>query len=190
MRWSALLLPAAWLVQSAFAVLFDDAFQIDYHVPLLGLPQPHTTFFHQPYAQSKASLLYTLSDKAILGAVNPKDGAIVWRQVLAGPANGTNMFLRAADGQDIVVSAVNNEVAAWSASDGRLVWSRNLGKGLVHDLEILEFPDTKSDSGAKDVLLLFNNANPVVQRLDGSNGNVKWEHVDKTCVSTPLHRLW
>jgi ER membrane protein complex subunit 1 len=180
MRWLSLLAPAAWLLPSLFAVFADDAFQIDYHIPLLGLPQQHTTFFHQPYAQSKASLLYTLSDKAVLGALNPRDGAIVWRQALAESGNRTNVFLRAGDGQDTVVSAVNNEVAAWSASDGRLVWSRNLGPGVVEDLEIVELPGAKDEKAAKDVLLLYNNGNAVVQRLDGGSGNVKWEHVDRT----------
>ncbi|KAF2104264.1 DUF1620-domain-containing protein [Rhizodiscina lignyota] len=177
MRWLALLLSGAWLVEPALAVFADDAFQIDHHVPLLGLPQSHTTFFHQPYAKSKASLLYTLSDKAVLGAINPRDGAIVWRQALAGPANSSNIFLRAGDGQDVVVSGVNNNIAAWAASDGRLIWSRNLGNALVHDLEIIELPDAK---GNGDVLILYNDGHPVVQRLDGGSGNVKWEYIDKT----------
>lgn len=178
MRWPALLLPAAWLVNPALAVFADDAYVSDYHVPLLGLPQ--TSFFHQPYANSKASLLYTISDKALLGAVNPKDGAIVWRHALSASYNGSNALLAAGEGKDVVVSAVDGQVASWAAGDGRLVWSKSLGAGVTaQDLEVLQMQDAKPEESGKDVLLLYNKEGSVVQRLDGDNGKVKWEYHDK-----------
>lgn len=178
MRWSALLLPAVWLINPALAIFADDAFISDYHVPLLGLPQ--TSFFHQPYANSKASLLYSISDKAVLGAINPKDGAVVWRHALSESFNGSNAVLAAGEGKDVVVSAVDSQVASWAAGDGRLVWSKSLGNDVVaQDLEVLEMQDAQPEDAGKDVLLLFNKDGSVVQRLDGDSGKVKWEYHDK-----------
>lgn len=176
MKLQSLLAVPALLVPSVYAIFADDAYRIDYHIPLLGLPKPDTTFFQQPNALSKASLIYTLSEKGILGAVNPKDGEIVWRQAL--DANATNGFLRAGEGQDTVVSGVGKEAAAWSAADGKLVWSTSFPEGAIVDLEILEFEDGAVVNGAKDVLILAGDSTPIVRRLDGATGAVKWEFED------------
>ncbi|KAL1296677.1 hypothetical protein AAFC00_000155 [Neodothiora populina] len=173
---SALLRPAA-------AVLVDEAWNVDYHLALLGTPQEHTTSFHQPFAGSRASLLYTLSEQAVLGAVNPKDGSIVWRQPLdhasSHVANTTPSFLRAGYGQDVVVSAVNEHVAAWSAADGRQVWSHHLRDSTVKDLEILEIPGVKEELGSKDAIVLSSNAHTTtLTRLDGADGHAKWTFTD------------
>jgi len=178
MRAQVLLALTALLVPSVVAVFADDAYQIDYHHASLGLPQQHTTFFQQPYTGSKASLLYTLSEKHVLGAVNPKDGAIVWRQLLRNTANATEGLLRAGEGQDVVVSAVGNQVAAWSASDGRLAWSNSLDAEHVRDLEILEQEGSSADNGSKDVLFLSGDSVPTVRRLDGKTGDIKWSFED------------
>lgn len=182
------LLSLASLLPSAFAVFADDAYHVDYHHALLGLPQEHTTFFQQPYAGSKAALIYTLSDKLVLGAVNPKDGHIVWRQSLAS-SNATKSWLRAGEGQDIVVAAVGSQVTAWSAADGRLVWSAESLSGPVQDLEIIEIEDSEVSAGPKDVLVLFNGSTPVVSRLDGKTGQVKWSFEDERyeLLHSPLH---
>lgn len=169
----------ALLLGPAAAVFADDAYQSDYHIPLLGLPKPDTTFFHQPHAKSRASLLYTLSDRAVLGAVNPKDGTVVWRQRLPAAANTSHLFLRAGEGQDTVVSAADDYVAAWTAGDGKLAWSKKLGQGVVKDLEILEMPSASSETGAKDVLVLSGGDYGLLQRLDVDTGDVKWEYIDK-----------
>ena len=78
------------LLPSALAVFEDEAYSVDYHHELLGLPQPHTTFFHRPRKDDKATLIYTLSDLGVLGAVHPGTGKVVWRQLL-GEGDG---FLR------------------------------------------------------------------------------------------------
>src|SRR5215469_10678850 len=96
---------AACLITSVLAVFPDEAYQVDYHHALLGFPQQHTTFFHQPYPNSKASLIYTLSERGVIGAVNPKDGSIIWRQFLASDLTGSGGFLKAGEGQNIVISA-------------------------------------------------------------------------------------
>ncbi|EEP78916.1 conserved hypothetical protein [Uncinocarpus reesii 1704] len=113
----------ASVVRLACAVIADEAYQIDYHHALLGTPQAHTTFFHRPSSSSGASLLYSLSEKSILGAVNPKDGSIVWRQNLTEYSAGAGL-LRAVDGEDAVISALGSDVSAWGASDGKLLWTK------------------------------------------------------------------
>lgn len=170
---SLLLLFIPSIVHAVFA---DEAYQLDYHYPLLGIPQAHTTFFHHPSAGSKASLLYTLSQKYVLGAINPKDGAVVWRQRLGeGVSNDTNSaFLSAADGENTIYSAFKDSVRAWDATDGRLVWDRK-GTGLAKALEILT-----TDDGQGDVLELSEEGKTaLVTKLAASSGEVLWESRDE-----------
>lgn len=170
-------LAAAYLLLRTTAAVFaDEAWNVDYHYALLGQPGADTTFFHQPNANSKASLLYTLSGKGILGAVNPRDGKIVWRQSLSQNVSGESRgFLRAAEGQDVVVSGLGNEVAAWSAADGRLAWELTT-QGPVEDVEILELEDKLVTAGIRDVLVLTSGDNPVVQRVNGASGAERWQY--------------
>lgn len=170
----------AWLfvlsIQSlALAIFADEAYHIDYHHALLGTPQPHTTFFHRPSAISKASLLYTLSDKFVLGAINPKDGSIVWRQRLAdGSSNDTGKaFLNAADGENTIYSAVDEGIQAWDAADGRLVWDWS-GSGRTKALELFT-----AEGGQKHVLVLNEEGKVgVVRKLAADTGEILWEIKD------------
>lgn len=165
------------LLRSTSAVFADEAWNVDYHHALLGLPKEETSFFHQPNPESKASLIYSLSEEGVVGAVNPRDGSLVWRQSLPdGLSSSSNAsFLRAAQGQDIVVGGRGDRVAAWSAADGRLAWAHKLA-GVLEDLEILELPDGKETSGVKDTIALVSGQQPTIQRLDGASGDVKWTH--------------
>lgn len=170
-----LLFAIGCLLQQTLAVFADEAWSIDYHYALLGEPQQQTTFFHQPFPGSKASLLYTLSKKGVLGAVNPRDGSIVWRQLLEHDlSRSTASFLRASQDEDTVLSGINTQVAAWSAAEGRLAWNVD-ANGLVKDVEILELTDGKTVGGVKDALVLSAGDQPLVQRLDGASGAVKWQ---------------
>jgi hypothetical protein len=176
MIYSKLGLLIALLLEPIRAVFVDEAGHTDYHFALLGLPQVDTTFFHQPNAASKASLIYTLSEQGIIGAVNPRDGSLVWRQALQSqglPANAS--FLRAGEDQDIVVSGHGNKVSAWAAADGRLVWDATVSGPLV-DLEILDLIDGAGPVSTKDVILLTGGENAVVQRVDSSSGLVRWSY--------------
>ena len=160
------------------AVFQDEAYQTDYQYALLGTPQSHTTFFHRPSAASKASLLYTLSEKYVLGAINPKDGAILWRQRLAGIGHnltGSESYLRAGNGENTVISAVDGIVRAWDAADGRLVWERE-GSGKIRGLEVSEI-----EGGSKDVLVLIEEqgGKGVIKRLKAGTGEVIWEFADE-----------
>ena len=156
------------------AIHADEAYKTDFHHPLLGFPQSHTTFFHRPSAASKASLLYTLSQKHILGAVNPKDGSIVWRQQLAAGNTTRGSYLRAEEGGGAIASAYNGEVQAWNAADGRLDWSWT-GAGSVKGVELF------SRKGYTDVLVLSEEegTRSVARKLASGSGDVVWEHKDE-----------
>lgn len=174
MRVNAALALAACLAPAA-AVFEDDAYHIDFHYALLGSPKPEATFFQKPYAASKASLLYTVSENGTIGAINPKDGALVWRAARGASGSG---HLRAGEDQDTVISAVGNRIAAWSASDGRIVWETSIEGAVAEDLEILEQEDGISSNDAKDAIVLVGHGSSGVKRMDGKTGRVKWTFED------------
>lgn len=165
------------------ATYADEAYTNDFHHALLGTPQSHTTFFHRPSAASKASLLYTLSEKLVLGAINPKDGSVVWRQRL-NARNGSmgGGYLKAGEG-GTVISAVGGEVQTWDAADGRLAWVWQ-SAGSVRGLEVLE------GDGQSGVLVSSEeeDSRTVVRKLGANSGKVEWEHVEARWVFevTPL----
>ncbi|KAF1833621.1 DUF1620-domain-containing protein [Decorospora gaudefroyi] len=175
MRLYAALALAACAAPAA-AIFEDDAYHIDFHYALLGLPKHDATFFQKPYAGSKASLLYSISENQTLGAINPKDGALVWRQRLPPAPSGTGQ-LRCGHEQDTIVSAAGNSITAWSASDGRLVWDTVTG-GTVEDLEILEQEDGMANSATRDPIVLVADGHASVRRLDGKTGRAKWTFED------------
>ena len=188
----------AWLTLSLFgtvcsAIYADEAYETDWHQALLGVPQKQTTFFHRPSPNSKATLLYTLSENHVLGAINPRDGSLVWRQLL-GDSNNTGEhrgFLVAARNEDHVISAFRKNVQAWNAADGRQIWEwRTLGS--LNSLETLPTTD-----GGQDAIVLCEEGpqHYVVRRLDGRTGKVKWEHKDDSGdlaygVSTALDKVY
>ncbi|KAI0534384.1 hypothetical protein GGR58DRAFT_482959 [Xylaria digitata] len=179
------------LPASVRAVFQDEVGHIDYHHELLGVPQRETTFFHRPRTEEKASLLYTLSDLGVLGAVNPSNGALVWRQLLAGNVTDGGGFLRAAEDQTWLVGAYGNSVSSWDALTGRNVWSLN-SNGVVKDVEVMEI----TERGGKDVLALHQEPGATVaRRIHGADGHVIWEHreVNKDVplqVSTSLDKVF
>lgn len=183
-----MLLQAALLfavcVSPAAAIYPDEVNHIDFHHALLGTPSPSSTFFLKPSSASNASLLYTLSEKLILGAVNPRDGSLVWRQnlsQLAGSAAGG--LLSGEDGNNAVVGAAGGYVLSWGAQDGKLIWEKRFTEGVVADLELLELQDAKATAGVKDTIALFGSEGAgVVRRLDGDSGSVKWEYKDDRLV--------
>ena len=190
-------------VTTVLAVFADDAYHIDYHHALLGLPQSKHTFFLRPQATSSASLLYTVSEKAVLGAVNPKDGSLVWRHALAGSPvhNGTGGRLVAAEGDGKVVSSYGNEVTAWDALDGKLIWSKSVTSGLeVQDLKLVTGAFTDGTEASKDVIVLAGDRSgsgphPATLRLAGDTGNILWESEDvhgdiPLCVAASLSEVY
>lgn len=174
--WTALIVSCLNL-PAVHAVFADDAYQVDWHHALLGIPQQHTTFFHRPQSSSRASLLYTLSEKLVLGAINPKDGTIVWRQRL-GDGNHTTGVLRAGEGEDTLISAVGGGVKAWDALSGKLIWGNEFNDGETRDLEVVELESGKEGRAVKDAVLLSGSTEGVVRRLNGNTGDVMWEFRD------------
>lgn len=183
---AAVLLPAP-----VHAVFRDEVGHIDYHHALLGLPLRETTFFHRPRRDDRASLLYTLSDAAVLGAVNPGSGELVWRQQLElggrrGAESGDDgqgrqgLFLRAGEGEGWVVGASGSDVHAWDAVSGRNKFWVGFGGAVVRDLEVMEMTES---GGRKDVLVLFEEGDgreTVLRRLSAVDGSVVWEFRDVT----------
>lgn len=165
---SALVLGLSALVA---AVYRDEVGDIDFHHALVGVPQVETTFFHRPRKEDKASLLYTLSDLGVIGAVNPSNGAVVWRQQIATGLTNGGGFLRAPEGENWVAAAYGSRVEAWNALTGRNGWHMDF-KGEAKDLEIMEV----TEKGRKDVLVLFDeDGTTVLRRLHGKLGHVVWE---------------
>ncbi|THC95235.1 hypothetical protein EYZ11_005274 [Aspergillus tanneri] len=186
MRIQATLLLLASCVPSTVAIYSDEINHIDFHHALLGVPSSHSTFFLKPSSSSNASLLYTLSEKSLLGAVNPRDGSVVWRQNISRsslPADhgaSQDRILRGSDGTNALVGAVGNYVSSWSALDGKLIWESSFGDEVVADLELLELEDANVAPSTKDAIALFGGKNGVIRRLDGDSGEVKWEYKDES----------
>ncbi|OQE24863.1 hypothetical protein PENFLA_c009G06445 [Penicillium flavigenum] len=181
MRLQAALFFAACLSPAA-AIYPDEVNHIDFHHALLGTPSPDSTFFLKPSPASNASLLYTLSDKLLLGAVNPRDGGLVWRQNISrsvnSPAHGVGL-LRGLDGNDAVVGAVGNYIASWSAQDGKVGWENRVSEGVVGDLELLELEDATATSGVRDTIaVVASEGAGIVRRLNGNTGKTVWEYKD------------
>lgn len=177
MRFTALLLRSVLValpVTLVSAVFEDEAYSIDYQHELLGTPIQDNTLFHRPSTSSKATLLYSLSDKNILGAINPKDGSLVWRQDLSGCApGGTPGFLRSVNGTNMVLSVVGSTVRAWEAGDGKMVWQFE-GRGIANSLVVSDIMGKTQDP----VLLTDEDGIVRITALNAMNGKVVWEAAD------------
>ncbi|KAJ5908466.1 hypothetical protein N7495_001148 [Penicillium taxi] len=176
---AALLLAAC--VSPATAIYPDEVNHIDFHHALLGAPSPDSTFFLKPPSSSNASLLYTISDKSILGAVNPRDGSLLWRHNLSSDSSTGASILRGLDGNNAIVSAAGGYISSWSPQDGKLIWQSAPLGGAVTDLELLELDDASSTAGARDALVLVASEGVgIVKRLDGQSGQTTWEYKDNS----------
>ena len=184
MRLQAALLLLASCVPSALAIYPDEVNHVDFHHALLGLPTPQSTFFLKPSSASNASLLYTPSEKSILGAVNPRDGSLVWRQnVSRSSLPNSDGLLRASDGINGVISGAGDYLSSWTALDGKLIWENWFSDGSVTDLELLELEDASAAGTTRDTIALIAGDNAgAVKRIDGKTGNVKWEYKDDRLV--------
>ena len=112
----------------------------------------------------------------MLGAINPKDGAVIWRQRLADSVQNytTSGLLKAAEGGDTLVSAVNSKVQAWDATDGRLVWEWDGGD----ETKVVDV--TLSAEGVSYVLVLSKEEGSsfILRKLAADTGEVSWEFED------------
>ncbi|KAL2861251.1 uncharacterized protein BJX67DRAFT_375484 [Aspergillus lucknowensis] len=184
MRLQAALLLVASSLPSTLAIYPDEVGHVDFHHALLGVPSSKSTFFHRPSASSNAALLYTLSEKSLLGAVNPKDGSLLWRQNLTRsavtPGQDAEGLLRASDGSSTVISALGDYVFAWSALDGKLIWENWSPNMPIVDVELLELEDAGAAQSTRDAIALSGGRAGSVKRLDGTTGEIKWERHDES----------
>ena len=106
----------------------------------------------------------------MLGAINPKDGAVIWRQRLADPAQNhtTAGLLKAGEGGDTLITAIGSKVQAWDATDGRLVWEWDGG----HRTKVVDI--SPSAENGKYVLVLSEEegSDSVVRSLAAENGGI------------------
>ena len=159
---SEALLP--WLLLTAtsvVAIFKDDAYHTDWHVPLIGSALPASTFFHCRSVETRASLVYTLTRRSILAAINPKDGELVWRQQLSESQPARSGLARPGNG--VIVSAVASRVASFSAGNGRLVWENRFAQDMV-DLAV---------TAENAIAALFGDG--TVRLLAEQSGDVAWE---------------
>ncbi|KAF2858914.1 DUF1620-domain-containing protein [Piedraia hortae CBS 480.64] len=142
----------------------DEVGILDRHLALFGPPLEHSTFFAPPRPASPANLLYTLSEKQVFGAINPKNGDAVWRQrddntVGTAPHAGPGLLR---PGRDSVLRSHGHGLAAWDAASGRLAF-----KASLHD-EIVDFAAT---NGGDPVVALRDGT---VERLGALDGLRVW----------------
>lgn len=149
---------------------------MDFHHVLLGAPQPRTTFLHRPSASSKASLLYTLSERSVIGAVNPKDGSVVWRQQLGNGTGFGNGLLQPSRIGNLIISAINGTVQAWDAAEGRLVW-----EWIGHE-DIKALVVSQIDVDSRDIYILSqdNENKAYVRKLAQESGILDWQYQDES----------
>ena len=126
----------------------------------------------------------------MLGAINPKDGAVIWRQRLADSAQNytASGLLRAGEGGDTLVSAAGGKVHAWDATDGRLVWEWDGGGGTkVVDV-------APSAEGGKYVSVLSEGEGEgssfVLRNLAADTGEVLWESSDWRYAKSQRIGFW
>jgi hypothetical protein len=184
MRFHALalraLVPLLW-ASLAVAIFQDEAYQIDYQHALLGTPIRANTFFHRPSLGSQATLFYTLSEKNVLGAINPRDGSLVWRQNLGDfAAKGTKGHLRTTNGTSEVVAGVGTAVRSFDAADGKLLWQHE-DIGIVKSLVVPEIAGKTQDP----MVLTEEIGNTRITRLNSANGKVVW-NVDDSVGEIPV----
>lgn len=151
---------------SVLAVFQDDAFHIDWHIPLIGSSLETSTFFHRPNSKTRASLVYTLTDRSILAAINPKDGELVWRQSLAEEPVGMSDGV-ARRGNGIIIAGVRGTITSLDASNGKIIWENEFSDDIV-DLRV--FLDTSNENA---VAVLFKNG--AVRLLHPRTGDVAWQ---------------
>ncbi|KAL8659078.1 MAG: hypothetical protein Q9202_007293, partial [Teloschistes flavicans] len=119
--------------------------------------RPTSTFLHRP---------------SVIGAINPKDGSVIWRQQL----NHGNGLLKASDGDSLLFSAIHGIVQAWDAAEGRLLWDWSISE------EIMAIEIVKSHGVGRMVYVVTKgpSTKAVVRLLTGDSGAVVWEYEDES----------
>ncbi|WAQ87721.1 hypothetical protein PtA15_8A627 [Puccinia triticina] len=168
--------------------------EVTWHLPLLGLPvtqssrQPSPLRFfrhHNPKVRltpGLPSLAITVTQKNILGAINPKNGTIVWRLLLPQTEPIIQYAVDINNRHVAIISGENTvNVRLLSLADGRLLWSKSLGNsgpkqadGLVgRPCDLVFTTDQHSDhSDFPDLIILSRQSRAF--RLSGHEGAIRW----------------
>ena len=156
----------------ASAIFQDEAYHVDFQHALLGAPVPTGTFFYQPTLSSKATLLYTISEQGTLGAINPKDGSLVWRQkqITGGSCGQATGHLGGANGTNSVISAYGDSVSAWEAASGRMLWTF-AEVGCIRSLVVPDMTGLTQDP----VILMQEEGTMKLISLNAAGGKVVWQ---------------
>ncbi|KAI6250633.1 ER membrane protein complex subunit 1 [Erysiphe necator] len=153
------------------AILADDAYLVDYHYELLGLPLQETTFFFRPRKDDKATLLYTLSDLNVIGAINPGTGKLVWRQIIDN--QDEKGFIRSVDEEDAIITGVGGRVDCWNAMNGIMKWNVEF-PGVIRDLQVIK-TITNEKTIQKILVLLEEEEKTVLKLLQCDSGDLIWD---------------
>ncbi|SPO32395.1 related to EMC1 - member of a transmembrane complex required for efficient folding of proteins in the ER [Ustilago trichophora] len=179
---------------SASALSKAEAGKIDWHVPRIGVPHSSNDSatpylsprFHRiikPDADVKdkaQTAIFVATESNAVGALNPRNGAIVWRQILQ---QHDQVLLQKQFGEVALAISGNGgaNVRLYHAFTGYLIWEskqHNIRDGLLPEPG---FPATDAafltDKATADVppdVVVLSNAR-TVRRLDGAYGAQVWK---------------
>ncbi len=189
----ALVLTILASVHGVSALSRAEAGKIDWHVPRIGVP--HTSNdsatpylaprFHRiikPEADIKdkaQTAIFVATESNVVGALNPRNGAIVWRQILE---EHDQVLLHKQFGEVAVAISGNGgaNVRMYHAFAGHLIWEsaqHNIRDGLLPEpgfpaTDIVFLASQLKADTPPDVVMLSNAR--TVRRLDGKYGKEVW----------------
>lgn len=189
-------------VHNASALSKAEAGKIDWHVPRIGVPHASNDSatpylsprFHRiikPDADVKdkaQTAIFVATESNTVGALNPRNGAIVWRQILA---QHDQLLMQKQFGEVALAISGNGgaNVRLYHAFTGHLIWEskqHSIRDGL---LPVPGFPATDAafitDKAKADVppdVIVLSNAR-TVRRLGGAYGAEVWKWEPQEDVS-------
>lgn len=176
------------------AVCSFHSSEVTWHLPLLGLPVSPSArnpsslqFFRHPNPKVRLtprlpSLAITVTQKNILGAINPKDGTIVWRLLLP-KTEPIRHYVVDMDNRHVALLSGEKKITArlLSLSDGRLLWSKLLGDSSPNQIDqfigrtpdVVFTTDLHSDQRTFPDLIVLTGQS-LAFRLAGHDGAIRW----------------
>ncbi|EPQ30682.1 uncharacterized protein PFL1_01583 [Pseudozyma flocculosa PF-1] len=205
----AALVALAWLPLFASALSRHDAGKIDWHVPRIGVPhvssdsatQYLSPRFHrlikpwQDVRDKAQTAIFVATESNAVGAINPRNGALVWRQVLDDD-DGVIAFTQHSDHALSISGAGGANVRLYHGLTGHVIWEasqHHVRDGILPEagspgVDAVFLPSNHSTKTDGDVLTLANGR--TVRRLDGRFGKEAWRwDLDDTQATKKLARL-
>lgn len=190
----ASLLSLVFGIQNVAARSKAEAGKIDWHVPRIGVPHASNDSatpylaprFHRiikPDADIKdkaQTAIFVTTESNVVGALNPRNGAIVWRQILD---ENDQVLLHKQFGENALAISGNGgaNVRLYHAFTGYLIWEsaqHSIRDGLLPEpgfpaTDAAFITDKLKPNTAPDVVVVSNAR--IVRRLDGAFGGKVWE---------------